>query len=223
MTKKRVGVILSGSGYLDGAEIREAVLTLLSLDRSEYPLDVHCLAPDIKQDRVMNHLTQERQEGDTRSILVESARIARGEIQDLEKANPDEFHGVLMPGGFGAALNLSDFAHKGGSGKVIGPLKSFLTGFHQNNKPLGAICIAPAIIALLLGHKRAVLTIGEDKETALEIEKTGAIHKNCPVDDIVVDEKLKIVTTPAYMYGNARLKDIAMGIDKCVKQVLKWI
>ena len=223
MTKKNIGVIFSGSGYLDGTEITEGVLTLLSLDKSDLSLNIRCLAPDREQTRVMNHLTQKQME-EKRNVLIESARIARGNIEDIEKVNPNDFDAVLLPGGFGAALNLSNFSSKGGSGKILSCLADFLTEYRrEDNKPLGAICIAPAIIALLLGEKKATLTIGEDKETALEIEKTGAIHQNCPVDGMVVDDKLRIVTTAAYMYADARLRDIAMGIDKCVQQVLKWI
>ena len=120
-------------------------------------------------------------------------------------------------------LNLSNFALKGGAGEVVISVANFLTKYHALSRPLGAICISPTIIALLLGKQKATVTIGEDKETALEILKTGAIHKNCPVDNIVIDEKLKIVSTPAYMYGDARLRDIAVGIDRCVCQVLEWI
>ncbi|MCY4523700.1 MAG: isoprenoid biosynthesis glyoxalase ElbB, partial [Halobacteriovoraceae bacterium] len=215
MDKKNIAVILSGSGYLDGSEISEAVLTLLALDKSKEQLNVRCLAPDREQARVINHLTEKAMD-EKRNILIESARIARGKIEDIQKVNPEDFHGVIIPGGFGAALNLCDFGVKGSAGHVIKPLADFIGKYRQGkNRPLGAVCIAPAIVALLLGGDKAVLTIGEDRETAMEIEKTGATHRNCPVDNIVVDENLKVVTSPAYMYGDSRLNEIAIGIDKC--------
>ena len=219
---KTVGVVLSGCGYLDGSEISEAVLTLLALDRNPASLKVRCLAPSMEQTRVNDHLSGNTLD-QTRNVLVESARIARGEVEDIGEVDPSEFHGVLLPGGFGAALNLSNFAERGGVGEINPHVEKFLKEFRQDDKPLGAICISPAIVALLLGRKGVRLTIGEDEDTAAQLKKTGACHEYCPVDSVVIDEKHKIVSTPAYMYGSARLSHIAMGIDKCVDQVISWL
>lgn len=221
---KTIGVILSGSGHLDGAEIREAVLTLLALDKCQNkqgPLNIRCLAPNVEQSHVVNHLNGEKT-GEKRNVLVESARIARGNIEDIAEANPDDFHGILMPGGFGAALNLSNFALHGSSGEIIPPVANFLKAFRKMPKPVGAICISPAVVGLLLGQEGPTLTIGNDRQTAAELEKLGAKHQECRAHEVVVDERLKIATSPAYMYDDAGLKDIAEGIEKCVAQVVSW-
>ncbi len=145
---KKIAVILSGCGFKDGAEIREAVLTLLALDSLE--AEVKVLAPNIDQHHTTDHLTGEQSEG-SRNVLVESSRIARGEIDDLESANASDFDGVILPGGFGAATNLSTFAFDGQNGKVTSSVSKFLKEMFSTKKPIGAICIAPALIALLSG------------------------------------------------------------------------
>jgi enhancing lycopene biosynthesis protein 2 len=212
----RVGVVLSGCGFKDGGEIHESVLTLLALDRAG--AEVHCFAPDVDQAKVVNHLTGEPVE-ETRNVLVESARIARGEIKDLEEANADDLDALVLPGGFGAAMNLSDFAVKGPDGTVNPTLAKLLRDMHAQKKPIGAICIAPATVALALGSEKPTLTIGNDAGTAQAIEACGASHQDCPVDDFVVDRERRIVTTPAYMLGPS-IRHIAAGIDRCVAEVL---
>ncbi len=213
----RVGVILSGCGFKDGSEIHESVLTLLALDRAG--ADVLCFAPDIAQAKVVNHLTGE-ETGETRSVLVESARIARGEIRDVKEADAAALDALILPGGFGAAMNLCDFAVKGAEADVNDDVARLVRAVHAAGKPIGAICIAPALIARVLGKDGPTLTIGTDAGTAAALEACGAHHQACPVDEMVVDTEQRIVTTPAYMLGPT-IKDVAAGIERCVDEVIK--
>ncbi len=211
---KKAGVILAGCGYLDGAEIHEAVLTLLALDEAE--VEAVCMAPDIPQRKVVNHLTGEDVD-ETRNVLVESARIARGKIVDIASANTKDLDALLLPGGFGAALNLCDFAVAGPDMTVNEDVARVVREVHEAGKPIGAICIAPAIIAKLIPG--VMLTIGTDAATAGALELMGASHENCAVNSIVIDGEQKVVSTPAYMLG-PWVKDVAAGIRACVKEVL---
>jgi enhancing lycopene biosynthesis protein 2 len=215
----KVGVVLSGCGFLDGSEIHEAVLTLLALDRAG--AQVTCLAPDIDQTSVVDHKAHASGEG-KRNVLVESARIARGKITDIAKAKVSEFDAIVMPGGYGAAKNLSNFASAGASARVEPSVARFLREAFRAKKPIGAWCIAPAALAAALRDERAhlKLTIGSDEATAKALESMGAKHVVCPVDEVRVDEENRIVTTPAYMY-EARISEVATGIDKAVAMLLR--
>ncbi|MHC5064761.1 MAG: isoprenoid biosynthesis glyoxalase ElbB [Planctomycetota bacterium] len=216
---KKVAVVLSGCGFLDGAEIHESVLTLLFLDRGG--AEVTCFAPDRQQMHVVDHCKGEPMDGETRNVLLESARIARGKIQDLSVADAAEFDAVIMPGGFGAAKNLSNFATAGADAEVDEDLLGFLRGMLEAKKPIGVVCISPAVLAAALRGTdvSATLTIGEDAGTASAIEAMGARHQNCPVNEFMVDDANMIVSTPAYMY-DARISDVAAGIEKLVSSVL---
>lgn len=214
---KRIGVLLAGCGYLDGAEVHEAVLTLLALD--EAGAEAVCMAPDIPQRKVVNHLTGEEMP-ESRNVLIESARIARGQIQAVSDVDPDTLDALILPGGFGAALNLSDFALSGANQQIDASVANMVTTVHEAGKPIGAICIAPAIIAKLIPGVK--LTIGNDSGTANALESMGATHQNCAVTDIVVDEEKRIVSSPAYMLG-PWVKDVAAGIRSCVKAVVAQI
>jgi len=211
----RVGVILSGCGYLDGAAIQEAVFTLLALDRAG--AEVRCFAPDVDQLKVVNHLTGEETQ-ERRNVLVESARIARGDIADVAQANAADLDALILPGGFGAALNLCDFAVRGPDCTVHPDVARLVQAVHAAGKPIGAICIAPALIAKVLGD-RVTVTIGTDAGVGQAIEAMGATHEACPVERFVVDRERKVVTTPAYMLGPGP-KDVAAGIEGCVAEVL---
>ena len=214
----RVAVVLSGCGVFDGAEIQEAVLTLLALDRAG--AQFQCLAPNKNQMHVVNHVTKQPTQ-ETRNVLVESARIARGHIKDLATASVDEYDAVVLPGGFGAAKNLCNFAEKGAQCDIDPTLRKFLTNMKQAGKPIGAICISPVIVARAFGANGSPkVTIGTDPETANKIEAMGAEHMGCPVDDFIVDEQNKIVTTPAYMLARS-LREAADGIEKLVVEVLR--
>lgn len=211
---KKAGVILSGCGYQDGAEIQEAVLTLLALD--EAGAEAVCMAPDIPQRKVVNHLTGEEVD-ETRNVLVESARIARGKIVDVATVKTDGLDVLLLPGGFGAALNLSDFAVAGPDMTVNEDVARVVREMHEAGKPIGAICISPAIISKLIPGVK--LTIGDDAGTAGALEKMGSTHENCAVQNAVIDGDRNVVSTPAYMLG-PWTKDVAAGIRECVKEVL---
>ncbi len=213
---KKVAVILSGCGVFDGSEIHESVITLLSLDRAG--AIYHCYAPDIDQHHVINHLTGEETK-ERRNILVESARIARGEIKPVKALNVDDYDALILPGGFGVAKNLSDFAFSGAEVRVQVDVLAVAKAFADAGKAMGLICIAPALAGRI--HTEGVrCTIGNDAETASAMEKTGAIHVNCSVDDIVVDESRKLVTTPAYMLAQ-NISEVATGIEKLVNKVLE--
>lgn len=214
---KKTGVLLSGCGVFDGSEIHEAVLTLLFLDRAG--AETICMAPDIDQPGVINHLTSQETD-EKRNVLVESARIARGEIKNLKDINASDLDALILPGGFGAAKNLCDFAVKGSDSTVNPEVKKLISGMIDAEKPVGGICIAPATLTSALADRKPEVTIGNDMDTAAAIEKMGGRHIQCNVDEIHVDEKNKIVTTPAYMLGPG-IKDIANGIEKLVAKVLE--
>lgn len=215
---KRVGVVLSGCGVDDGSEIHEAVLTLLALDRAGAA--AVCLAPDVDQTDVINHLTGAAT-GETRNVLVESARIARGRVKDIRDVTARELDALIFPGGYGAAKNLSTFAFKGADCTVHGDVTRLVKQMHQAGKPIGAICISPAVIARIFGGEiQVALTVGsDDPETAAAIERMGARHVEAQVTEIVVDEANKVVSTPAYMCAKT-ISEAAAGIEKLVAAVL---
>jgi len=213
----KVGVVLSGCGFLDGSEIHEAVLTLLALDRAG--ATAVCFAPNVAQTGVMDH-AKKAPSSETRNVLAESARIARGKIADLKAARAAELDALILPGGFGAAKNLSDFASAGAKAKALPEVVRVLREFHAAKKPIGAWCIAPAVLATALGEKHPALTIGDDAGTAKALEGLGARHVTCPVTEMRVDEENRIVSSPAYMY-DARIGDVATGIERGVREVLR--
>lgn len=212
---KKIGVVLSGSGVYDGSEIHEAVITLLAIAREG--AEAVCFAPDKSQTDVINHLTGEPM-GESRNVLIEAARIARGAIQPIAQASINDLDALIVPGGFGAAKNLSSFASLGSECTVEPGLKKLVLEMHQAGKPLGFMCIAPAMLPKIFDVPLR-LTIGTDIDTAEAIEEMGAEHVPCPVDDIVVDEDNKVVTTPAYMLAQ-NIAEAAAGIEKLVSRVL---
>ena len=215
---KRIGVILSGCGVYDGAEIHEAVLTLLSLDRRGAEAVV--CAPDAPQMHVVDHRTGEVEEGASRNVLVESARIARGAIRDLATVKAVELDGLVLPGGYGAAKNLCDFAVAGQSCTAHPEVARLVSEVHAQRKPVAALCIAPAVVARVLGGEKPKLTIGTDESTARGLAAMGAQHVACSVTDLAVDREKKLVSTPAYMLGK-RISEVAEGIDKAVGVLLE--
>ena len=217
---KRVGVLLSGCGVFDGSEIQEAVLTMLYLSRAG--AKIICNAPDTEQYHVINHLTQEETAEGKRNVLLESARIARGEIVDTQQITADQLDALIIPGGFGAAKNLSDFALVGPEARVHPQVHRLINEMYTAGKPIGAMCIAPATLAKALFGRHPEVTIGTDVGTANAIETMGGIHHNCRVDQIHIDTANRVVTTPAYMLGND-IAEVAIGIEKLVNQVLEMI
>ena len=193
---KRVGVVLAGCGYLDGAEIHEATLTLLSLDKRG--VTVKAFAPDKPQMHVVDHQKTEPQEGEVRNVLQESSRITRGDIQPLSEFNANDVDALIFPGGFGAAKNLCNFAVEGPNMSVEADVSAAIEAVHGQGKPLGFICIAPVIGAKVLGDKGVKLTIGHDEGTAEAVESFGAKHVPCDVTDAVLDADHKVASCPAY-------------------------
>lgn len=218
----KVAVLLAGCGHLDGAEVREAVLTLLALD--QHGAAFQCIAPNADQHHVINHVTGQPTPGVIRNILQEASRIARvGQCLDLAQADAKAYDALLLPGGFGVAKNLCDFAFKGPDAQARPDVVAFIRAFFDAKKPVGAICIAPALVAIALaGHSTARLTLGGDPGCADAIRRLGHLHQDTPsAREIVVDEALNLVTTPAYMFDDARLSDVFVGIERCVAEVLK--
>ena len=216
-TQKRVGVVLAGCGYLDGAEIQEAVCTLLALDRRKAALVA--MAPDVDQMHVVDHVRSAPVEGARRNVLTEAARVVRGKIEDLAKVEAGQLDALIFAGGFGAAKNLCTFAVDGKAMKVLPQVEKLVREVHAAGKPMGFICIAPVIAAKVFGAEGVSVTIGNDRGTAEAIVSWGAKNVDRQVDGVVVDRRLKIVSTPAYMLG-PWIADVNAGIDKLVQAVL---
>ena len=212
----KVGVVLSGCGVNDGSEIHEAVITMLELDKAN--ADMVLMAPNIDQLHVINHATGDEM-SDSRNVLVESARIARGNIKDIAEIKSGDLDALIFPGGFGVAKNLSDYAMAGAECSINPDVQRLSNEIHNDGKPIGVICIAPAMMAQILGEETE-LTIGYDDQTANDINTMGAKHITCPVEEIVIDKDKKVVSTPAYMEAKS-IKEAAEGIQKLVEQVLK--
>ncbi|AZZ99703.1 isoprenoid biosynthesis glyoxalase ElbB [Pseudoalteromonas sp. R3] len=213
---KQVAIILSGCGVFDGAEIHESVLTMLHLER--LGASYQCFAPDIQQHHVINHLTGEEQD-EQRNVRVEAARIARGEVADLATLDASAFDALILPGGFGVAKNLSDFAFKGAESNILEVLKTSCQAFNQLGKPIAYLCIAPALIGHI--HPAGTLaTIGNDEATAQAVEALGASHVACDVSEIVVDDNHKVISTPAYMLAGS-ISEASSGIEKAVQKLLE--
>jgi enhancing lycopene biosynthesis protein 2 len=216
--QKRVGVVLSGCGFLDGAEIHEAVCTLLSLDR--HGAKLVAAAPDVPQLHVVDHVKGAPAEGETRGVLAEAARIVRGKIAPLSTVSARDLDALIFPGGFGAAKNLCTFAVEGRGMRVQPDVERLVREMRGAAKPMGFICIAPVIAGRLLGADGVHLTIGNDPDTAAALESWGAKHVECRVDEIAVDQRLEIVSTPAYMLG-PWIAQVSTGIEKLVSAVLE--
>jgi enhancing lycopene biosynthesis protein 2 len=212
---KKFAVLLSGCGVFDGAEIHEATLSLLAISRQGASYEI--FAPDINQHHVINHITGEEMD-ETRNVLVESARIARGKIKDLKEFNPSSFDGLLLPGGFGAAKNLSTWAFEGANATVLPEVEKAITGMVALRKPVGALCISPVILAKVLG--KVHLTIGDDEGTIDAIESLGSIHVQTTHGEVVVDPDFNLVTTPCYML-DATISQVAEGANNVVDAMIK--
>lgn len=217
MAGKRIGVVLSGCGVYDGAEIHEATLTLYFLDRAG--AEAVCMAPDVAQHHVINHCTG-AETGESRNVLVESARIARGKIQPLGEVRAEELDGVILPGGFGAAKNLSTVAFDGPNASVNLELAVLLKGMHAAGKPIGAICIAPAVVSKVFAQQGITLTIGHDAGTAQAIQSMGNTHQTSTAQQIVVDTANRVVSTAAYMCA-AGIAEAGAGIEQLVAKVVE--
>ncbi len=216
---KKVALILSGCGVYDGSEIHEACAALLALNLAG--AQVTACAPTGQQMHVIDHLTGQPAGHESRDILMESARLVRGEITPLKDMNPEDVDAVILPGGFGAAKNLCDFATKGDQCTVHPDVESFLLAAHATGKPIGAMCIAPVILARVFGADlHPQLTIGNDAATASMVENMGAIHMDCTAAETIVDETNLLVTTPAYMMAG-NIQEVFSGATGFVEKLLR--
>lgn len=217
----KVGVVLSGCGVYDGAEIHESVITMLALDRAG--AEILPMAPNIEQMHVVNHLTGEEVAGESRNVLAESARIARGDIVDIAGIGAADIDALILPGGFGGAKNLSDFAVKGADCDVNPEVARLVSEVHTAGKPIGFICIMPAVAARIFqqaGVEGVKLTIGNNESIAAAINSMGAQHVESDVRDCVVDEDHRVVSTAAYEIATC-ISEAAEGIEKLVAKVLE--
>ncbi|MDW3135501.1 isoprenoid biosynthesis glyoxalase ElbB [Vibrio sp. 1288] len=213
---KKVAVILSGSGVYDGSEIHEAVLALYAIEKAGATW--HCFAPNIDQLHVINHLTGDEMD-ETRNVLIESARIARGNIDDVAKLNVDEYDALLLPGGFGAAKNLTDFAVSGAECSINTHVAQACRAFANAKKPAGYLCISPVIIPMI--YEQGVKgTVGNDEAVSIAFNQMGGEHTTCPVEGIIFDEKHLVLSTPAYMLAE-NISQAASGIEKLVSKLIK--
>ncbi len=217
MATKKIGVILSGCGNRDGSEIHEATLTLWAIHKNG--ADFQCFAPDVPQHHVLNHITGKEMD-EQRNVLIESARIARGNIKALKLCDPARIDALILPGGLGAAKNLCSYAFDGPDCSVNEEVARVIREMHERGKPIGALCIAPVIVARVLGSIE--VTIGQDRKTADNLARMGASHIPTLHGEIAVDRQNKIVTTPCYML-NSRVDQIGEGADNLVKAVLELI
>ncbi len=213
--KKSIAVILSGSGNQDGSEIHEATLTLWAIHKNG--AEYQCYAPDIPQHHVLNHLTGKEMD-ETRNVLIESARIARGDVKDLAEFNQARHDALVIPGGLGAAKNLSTFAFDGKDCEVNADVAQAVQEMVKANKPIGALCIAPVILAKVIDA--ALITVGQSPDVIKKVNAMGAQHKTTLQGEIVVDRKRKLVTTPCYML-EARVDQIGDGADKLIQEILQ--
>ncbi|MBO4645486.1 MAG: isoprenoid biosynthesis glyoxalase ElbB [Bacteroidales bacterium] len=214
---KKFAVILNGCGHLDGSEIHESVMTLLAIDRNECTYTI--FAPDEPQYHVMNHLTRQPMEGN-RNMLVEAARIARGEIQEISQYNPADFDALMLPGGFGVAKNLFTYAFDGANAQVLESVRRAIVETHKAGKPIGALCISPVLVAKVLGD--ITVTVGSDPATISDVEKMGASHVNTQITEVISDKPNKIFTTPCYMLP-ASISDIADSAENLVETMLEYM
>lgn len=217
-SKKKFAVILAGCGHQDGSEIHEATLTLWAIHR--HGCEFQCFAPDIGQHHVLNHINGQEM-AERRNVLIEAARIARGRIVSLAGFAPDGFDGLILPGGFGAAKNLCSYAFDGPECVVDPEVAQAIRAMHEAGKPIGALCIAPVIVAKVLGDG-VVLTSGQNADTAAHLEAMGAKNRPTSHGEIVVDADKKVVSTPCYML-DSRIDQVAEGIDRLVVAMLEMM
>lgn len=212
---KKFAVVLCGCGCYDGSEIHESVMTLLAIDRNECQYSI--FAPDADQYHVINHYTKQAT-NEKRNMLAEAARIARGDIQPLTALKAGDFDAVVFPGGFGAAKNLFTYALEGTNAVVIPEVERVVREFYAARKPIGALCIAPVMIAKILGN--VTITVGVDQKTIADVESFGAKHVNTQQTEVIADKENKVFTTPCYMLP-ATIGDIADCADNLIKAILE--
>lgn len=226
---KKIGVLLHGSGVFDGSEIHESVFTLLAI--AEAGAEAVCFAPNVNQHHVLNHTTGEEMP-ETRNVLVESARIARGNIKDIVDIQASELDGLVMPGGFGTAKNITKWAFEGPDGPILESVKNLIVELVAQGKPIAGLCMSPTTIAKALEGTayHAHLTVGTPNEASpyeiaaisAGMESIGQMAEMASVREIVVDEKLKIVTAPCYMM-EANIVEVRDNIKQAVDALIALI
>lgn len=219
----KIGVLLSGSGVYDGSEIQEAVLTLLAIEEIE--AEAICISIDKPQHHVINHLNGEEM-NDSRNMLIESARIARGNIKNINDVSPNDIDAMVIPGGFGAAKNFTSWAFNGSDGEILPEVKLLLVNLINIGKPIAALCVSPVVLAKALEGSTITptLTIGTDKEpspydiTAFTdgLQKTGMQTEMKSVREINIDVKNKIISAPCYMM-EASIVDVRKNIRSAIE------
>lgn len=214
---KKFAVILCGCGHLDGSEIHESTMTLLAIDKLDCTYTV--FAPDADQRQVMNHYAKEEQ-SEKRNMLVESARIARGDVFPVTEYNPEQFDALIFPGGFGAAKNLFTYAFDGRNAKVEPVIEKIIKETYSLKKPIGALCIAPVLLAKVLGN--ITITVGSDPNTIADVEAMGATHINTQQTEVIADKQNMIFSTPCYMLP-ATIADIAESAENLIASILENI
>ncbi|MCT4638333.1 MAG: isoprenoid biosynthesis glyoxalase ElbB [Bacteroidales bacterium] len=214
---KRVAVILSGSGVFDGSEIHEAVLTLLAIDQNGGEYEI--FAPDKNQHHVINHITGEEM-NETRNVLTESARIARGAVKALSELNSDNFDALIIPGGFGAAKNLSTYAFNGPDMNIDEGFKAAVLSFHKAGKPIGGLCITPIVLAKIING--ATVTLGNGNDSVAHVDVVGGKHKDTSFGEVVYDKDNNLYTTPCYML-DGNISEVYNGASNIIKEIFKNI
>ena len=217
---KKIAIVLAGCGVFDGAEIHESVLTMLYLRKTGH--EYFCFAPNRPQYHVIDHTKEQPVEYESRNILIEGARIARGEIKKIEEYNPSDFDALIFPGGFGVAKNFFSFVFDGINCTIQYDIEKVIRDTNKQGKPIGAMCISPVLIVRSFKGSpiKPVVTIGNVPELIEAIEKMGGEHRECKVDEICVDEKNHIVTCPAYTIAN-NIAEAASGIEKLVNKIIE--
>jgi enhancing lycopene biosynthesis protein 2 len=218
-TQKKIGIVLSGCGMMDGTEIYEAAFTVLALERAG--AKVVFMAPDINQASVVNHLKNDAKVKGTRNALVESARIARGDIKNIKDIEADDLDALIIVGGIGSITTLSNIMQKGEKGTIEPDLEKLIKAVHAADKPIGSMCAASMIVAKIFGKYNVKITIGPKNDSfGPMIKAFGAQHIVSKGRGMVVDKKNKVVSTPAVMSGESNA-NIYIGIVKMVNQVVK--
>lgn len=215
---KKVALVLAGCGHQDGSEITEVVSLLIAL--SQAGAEVTAFSPNVSF-QVIDHLNHSKTE-ESRNTLVEAARILRGEVKDLETLESKDFDALCIAGGIGAVTILSTWANEGIKCQVLPSLEKNIKNFFEESKPMAATCIAPVILAKVLGKKKVTITLGNQPELIAQIEKLGAQHEVCPADDYLTDRECKVVTTPAYMYDKIKPSQIFQGISGLAHELVEW-
>lgn len=214
---KKIALLFSGCGHKDGAEITEVVSLLVGLKRQKVLVTAFSLDMEVP---VTNHLTKKTSATEKRNMLAEAARITRGQIQDLNTLVVKDFDGLAIAGGFGAALHFSNWAEKGSACQVHAEVKRVIEEFYKDEKPIAAVCIAPVLLAKVLGSKGITITLGNDKEVMAEVKKTGVTVQECPANDYITDRDHRIITSPAFMYDTT-YDQVFEGLQGLTKELVE--